>query len=42
MHDSDSTECYVHVKHNILEDPGKHICMINLDRESDMSMLEWL
>ena len=24
------TECYVHVKHNILEEPGKHIkCMIN-------------
>lgn len=25
MHDSDSTECYVHVKHNILEDPGQQM-----------------
>ena len=32
MYDSALTECYVHLKHNyILEDPGKHKCMITLD-----------
>ena len=32
MYDSTLTECYVHLKHNyILEDSGKHKCMITLD-----------